>query len=235
MLERDQTAIARALVDGPAYIPPVLFAGHAAQVERGLRVHANTISHARLVALEETFPRTRAYLGEGAFDRLSRAYVDGGGAQGKPVAAIGRGFDAWLAGEADPLAADLARVEWVWLACYHAAEAPALRLADLRLLDEPGLLALPVRRHPAAATVTLTSDAAPLLDPALPAGTGVLLITRPDAEVRLFAAIDADRVAIEAAENITPLGNLIERLAELQQGDEAAIVPLIAAGAFERV
>lgn len=235
MLERDQAAVARALVDGPAFIPPALFAGHAAQVERGLRVHANTISHARLVALEDTFPRTRTYLGEGEFNRLSRAYVDGGGAGGKTVAEIGRGFDAWLAGEAGPFAADLARAEWAWLACYHAAEARALTLADLLELDEPCLLALPVRRHPAATTVTLASDAAPLLDPALPAGTAVLLITRPEAEVRVFAAIDADRVAIEAAENIAPLGNLIERLAELQQGDEAAIVPLIAAGAFERV
>lgn len=235
MLERDQAAIARTLVDGPTHIPPALFAGEAAQVERGLRVHANTISHARLVALEETFPRTRAYLGEGAFNRLSRAYVDGGGARGKAVAEIGRGFDAWLAGEADRLAADLARAEWAWLACYHAAEAPVLTLADLLELDEPRLLALPVRRHPAAATVTLASDAAPLLDPALPAGAGVLLITRPEAEVRVFAAINADRAVIEAAENIVPLGNLIERLAELQQGDEAAIVPLIAAGAFERV
>ena len=235
MLERDQAAIARALVDGPALIPPGLFAGHAAQVERGLRVHANTISHARLVALEDTFPRTRAFLGEGEFNRLSRAYVDGGGARGKAVAEIGRGFDAWLAGEADPLAADLARAEWAWLACYHAAEAPALTLADLLELDEPRLLALPVRRHPAATTVTLSSDAAPLLDPALLLGTGVLLITRPEAEVRVFAASAADGVAIAATENIVPLGNLIERLAELQEGDAAAIVPLIAAGSFERV
>jgi len=51
MLERQQAAIAATLLRGPAHLPADLLAGGDAAVMRGLRVHANTISHARLVAL----------------------------------------------------------------------------------------------------------------------------------------------------------------------------------------
>lgn len=66
MLDDDQAAVAATLLHGPRNLPTGLFAGTEAAVLRGLRVHANTISHARLVALEETFPRLREHLGEGA-------------------------------------------------------------------------------------------------------------------------------------------------------------------------
>lgn len=235
MLERDQAAIAAALVAGPAHLPPDLFAGEWAHVLRAMTVHANTISHARLVALEDTFPRTRAWLGEPEFNRLSRDFVERGGAKGRAPAQIGAGFPDFLTRESGALAADMARVEWAWLTAYHAADAPALTLADLAGQDEASLLALPVRLHPAAMTVALTSDAAPILDPDLLAGTAALLITRPEAEVRLLPTTLATLATLAVAQKITPLGNLIERLAEHQGGDGAAVVPLIAAGAFERV
>lgn len=235
MLERDQAAIAAALREGPAHLPPDLFAGEWAHVLRAMTVHANTISHARLVALEDTFPRTRDYLGEAGFNRLSRDFAERGGAKGRAHAQIGAGFPDFLDREGDVLVSDLARVEWAWLTAFHAADAPALTLADLAGQGEASLLALPVRLHPAAIVVALASDAAPIVDPALPAGTAALLITRPEAEVRLLPIPLATCAVLGAAQKITPLGNLIDRLAEQQDGDGTAVVPLIAAGAFERV
>lgn len=235
MLERDQTAIAAALREGPERLPHDLFAGDRVLVLRAMTVHANTISHARLVALEETFPCTRDWLGEADFNRLSRTFLDRGGAKGSAHAQIGAGFPDFLMRESGALAADMARVEWAWLTAYHAADAPALTLADLARQDEASLLALPVRLHPAAMTVTLASDAAPILDPDLPGGTAALLITRPEAEVRLLPTTLATLAMLAVAQKITPLGNLVERLAEHQDGDGAAVVPLIAAGALERV
>lgn len=232
MLERQQAAIAATLLRGPSHLPPSLFAGDDAAVQRGLRVHANTISHARLVALEETFPRTRAYLGEEEFNRLSRRFVEEGGAERRSLNDTGAGFADWLG---DPRATDLARVEWAWLESYHAADARALAFADLIGLDETELLALPVRRHPAAHIVALTSDAAPLADPAFAADTRVLLVTRPDAEVRLFAIEPVAAAALGMAEEIAPVGNLIAHLAEQHPDGGAAIAALIETGAFERV
>ena len=232
MLEREQAAIAATLLHGPDHLPAGLFAGDDNAVLRGLRVHANTVSHARLVALEETFPRTRDYLGEAEFNRLSRAFVDSGGAERLALPEIGRDFAGWLG---DPLAADLARIEWAWLESYNAAEAGALRLADLAGRDEVALLGLRVRLHPAARIVSLASDAAPLIDPAFAPGTAALLLTRPDAEVRLFALHPADDIALDRAKEISTLGNLIASLAEMHPDGGAAIAALIDAGAFEKV
>ncbi|WP_447761094.1 HvfC/BufC family peptide modification chaperone [Sphingopyxis panaciterrae] len=227
-----QAAIATTLLHGPDHLPAGLFAGDAAAVLRGLRVHANTISHARLVALEETFPRTLGYLGEAEFNRLSRAFVEEGGAQGRSLTDIGAGFPDWLA---DPLAADLARVEWAWLESYHAGDGPTLTLTDLAGLDEARLLDLVVRRHSAARIVSLSSAAASLVDPAFAPDVAALLVTRPDAEVRLFPVHAAAVAVLDMAEEFSPLGNLIAHLAELHPEGGTAIAALIGAGAFEKV
>ncbi len=232
MLDRDQAAIAATLLLGPDHLPAGLFAGGEAAVLRGLRVHANTISHARLVALEDTFPRTRQYLGDAAFNHASRLFVETGGAGSQSLSDIGSHFPGWLA---DPLAADLARVEWAWLKSYHAADAPALRLADLAGYEADALLGLPVRLHPAARVVTLTSDAAPLVDPAFESGTAAVIVTRPEAEVQLYMLVPAANAALDLATQISPLGNLIALLAEMHPDGGVAIGPLIDAGAFEKV
>lgn len=232
MLERDQSALAATLLHGPGHLPDALFAGDEAAVLRGLRIYANTISHARLVALEETFPRTREYFGEGQFNRLSRAFVDAGGAEGRSLTDVGAGFADWLV---DPLAADLARVEWAWLESYNAAEAPALGLADLSVYDETSLLNLPVRLHPATRHLVFGADTAPLLDRAFAPGTPALLVTRPHADVRLFPAHTAELAALRLAEEISPLGNLLALLAEDHPDGGAALAALVDAGAFERL
>lgn len=227
-----QAAIAATLLHGPAYLPAGLFTGGDAAVLRGLRVHANTISHARLVALEDSFPRTRDHLGKVEFNRLSRAFVDAGHAQNRSLADIGAAFPDWLA---DPLIADLARVEWAWLESYHAVDAPALALADLAGSDEAALLRLPVRRHPAARVVSLASVAAPLIDPGFAPDVGMLIIARPEAEVRVSAIHPATAAAFHMAGEFSLLGNLIAALAETHPDGGAAIAALIGAGAFEKV
>ena len=232
MLERDQAAIAAAINGGPDHLPDWLFAGDPAQILRGLRVHANTISHARLVALEETFPLCRDLLGVETFNRLSRRYAETDGARRRALVGIGADFPDWLRGKAPPRAQDLARIEWAWLESYHAADAPALTLAELAGQSEAALLSLPVRRHPAAHIVSLSSDAAAALDPAL-AVARIVLLARPDAEVRVHALAPADAAALALADHFVPLRNLIALLAEKHPGGGAAIASLIAAGALE--
>lgn len=227
-----QAAVAATLIHGPRHLPADLFAGSEAAVLRGLRVHANSISHARLVALEETFPRLCEHLGAGEFNRLSRAFIEAGGAGRRALTDIGAGFADWLE---DRIAADIARVEWAWLESYHAADAAPLRLAGLAGGDEAALLATPVRRHPAARIVPLASPAAPQIDDTFTPHTAAILLTRPDADVRLFAAHPADAAALEAAADISSLGNLIALLDENHPGGGAAIAALIDAGAFEKV
>src|SRR3546814_2476442 len=109
-----------------------------------------------------------------------------------------------------------------------------LSLADLAGLDVAGLLGLAIRRHPATNVVVLASDAAPLVDPKFAADTRVLLVTRPDSDVRLFAIEPAAAAALGMADAIAPIGNLIAHLAEQHPDGGTAIEALIEDGAFVR-
>jgi hypothetical protein len=96
MLETAQDNLIRTINDGPAVLDPQLFNGPLDRVLLGLRSHANTISHARLVALEETFPLTRQHLGEAEFNQLSRAFVETEDAQASDNNTIGKHFPDFL-------------------------------------------------------------------------------------------------------------------------------------------
>lgn len=232
MLERDQAAIAATLMQGPDHLPPDLFAGRTAAVLRGLKVHANSISHARLVALENSFPRTRLLLGTARFNQMSRDFVENGGASGRPLARIGETFAAFLRAGDDALAADVADVEDAWLCSYHAADAPALTLADLAALKEAALLALPVQQHPAARVVHLVTAAGPYLADPLSDACRTVLIVRPVAEVRIVGATLVDALALAIAEQPAPLGNLLALFAEQHADGAAAMAQFIDAGAL---
>jgi hypothetical protein len=199
-LAETQHHFARTIAHGPDACPPGLFAGDAAHVLRGLKVHANTISHARLVALEDTYPRTRALIGEAAFNALSHAYVDAGHGRDRSLDRMGHAFPDFLAAQAAaPLAVELARFEALWLESYHAAEATPFTAADLARLGEAGLASLCLRSHPAARLCACSAELAAALD--LPdhgdAAPGRVLIARPEAQV-LVHAIDAATAALFA-------------------------------------
>lgn len=230
-----QRAVLDTLNHGPAALPDDLFDGPVARVLLGLKAHANTISHARLVALEETYPKTRAQIGEAAFNALSRTFLDQPRVAARPLATIGDGFADRLAAD-HPAAADTARIEWAWLMTYHAADAAPLALADLAGIDPQAIVDIVLAAHPAARLVRLSAPlTGPIADesPAL-AGATVILATRPHADVGLTPATAAMATGFEQAATAIPIGNLIDRIAEQGFGDEAlaVIIALIECGAL---
>lgn len=230
----------RALDHGPAHLPYYLFAGSPERVLAGMQVHANTISHARLVALEDTFPRTRAWIGHEAFNSFSRAFLELEGVTAQPHGEIGAGFAAFLTAEGES-AAELARFEWLWLRAYHAADVAPLELAALAGCAPDDLLEIAVQRHPAA----LADRFAALVHEQIGAEVSglaeaeAILIARPDADV-LIAPASAPMVEIFAlAENPQTIGNLLSAGGELQNNAEdpvaaamQSLVTLINAGAL---
>lgn len=202
-----QTAMAMALRHGPEAVPWAAFSGAQERVLLGFKIHANTISHGRLTALEDTFPRLRAALGEARFNCLSRRFVEAEGGKGQPLAALGRDFPEFLAGHR--VGAALVALGWVeraWLQAWGAADARALTLTDLAGLDPAALLALPVRRHPAARLIAVLPRTRVLLGLS---NTRQVLITRPDGEVLLTPA-GRDLAALFAAlERPLCLGDLL--------------------------
>lgn len=222
--------------EGPAALDPALFAGSPDRITLGLKAHANTISHARLVALEESFPLTREEMGEDWFNALSRNYVETSPAKSCDLAQIGRHFARSLENaNLDMMVCDLAKIEWAWLESYHAADASPLTLEAISKLAEANLLNLAVTLHPSVRICPLRAPlAAPLMQLAGEMDVAAILVVRPDAEVRLLAI---DVRTLQAAQNCrqpSTIGNLLALASE--QGDEAdpigPVLTLIGAGAL---
>jgi hypothetical protein len=209
----------------------------------GLRAHANTISHARLVALEDSYPRTRAMLGNSDFNALCRDFLDMPGVSRERLAAIGRAFPAFLASRGVPYPhVDLARAEWAWLLSYNGAEALPLDLGALAGRGEADVLATLLRKHPASHVLSLSEPAGPAFA-ALGdlAGARILLFTRPEADV-LVTAIEPSarallaRLKAMAARQPVSVGELVTRLLEEAPDEDpaGAFLSLATAGAFAR-
>ncbi len=244
-LEHTQRAMMQALDLGPDYLPREMFAGSPARIIAGMKVHANTISHARLVALEDTFPRVMALLGHAAFNHLSREYLARPEAGGVPHADIGRDFAEFLAGDEEvATGAALARFEWHWLESFRAAEAQPLQLADLAAFAPEDLPRVELVAHPAARLTPADSHVCETIGDQLPdlAQAGWLLLVRPEEQVRLVPATAAMRAILGAAQFPAPIGNLLAICNELpgskgSSPDAAmpALIALIEAGALLEV
>lgn len=231
----------QALDKGPDFLPDRLFAGSHSRVLAGMKVHANTISHSRLVALEDTYPRTRELLGHARFNEHSRLYIHQPGVTAVALAHIGYGFGDFLAMQAEHPAADLARFEWSWLTSFHAADAEPLKLADLAGIEPDQLPGVRVIAHPAARLAVQEPETIARLG--LPPGDDTahpaLLIVRPEAEVRVVRPSAAMARLFERAEECTTIGNLLVASCEQGVKDELspedlmpALIALIEAGAL---
>jgi hypothetical protein len=230
-LETAQHNFIRTINEGPDALDPQLFEGPFDRVLLGLKAHANTINHARLIALEESFPLTYAHLGEAEFNRLSRDFVETEAARASDNNLIGKDFPDFLS--ANACAFELARIEWAWLEAYHAANADALELSAIAGLAEDKLLDMAVAWHPATRLVPVSVAPSPQLELGAEQPAAILII-RPQVEVRLLP-LDAATVTIATAcEKSATIGNLLALAAE-QPGiaDPAGpVLTLIGAGAL---
>ena len=244
-LEQVQAAMMQALDHGPALLPDHLFAGGRARVLAGMKVHANTVSHARLVALEDTFPRTLTMLGHARFNEHSRLYLEQPGVTARTLADIGEALPDFLGDCGETTAVvDLARFEWLWLKAYHAADGVSLRLADLAGLDEGALLQVTLTAHPSAFIETFDRSVHEAVGAEVPglADAPAILLVRPDAEVLVSPASTAMRTIFAKLEDSQIIGNLLGSFSEPDCKDRlspddfmAALIALLEAGALRRV
>ncbi|WP_260484425.1 DNA-binding domain-containing protein [Sphingomicrobium flavum] len=199
------------IAGGPALLDENMFVGSRAAKLRALRAHANTISHVRFVAMEDSFPMLRERMGDELFHAAARIHLEDPAIRALTLRLIGRGFSARLE---DPVLADLADAEWAMLQSYGAAEAPAIELATLRGLDAETLVGARVALHPAAIIMTLREPAA-FSWPGMPDSEAPhLLITRPAAERRLVQVSDGVAALVERAQRTVTMGELFEIDAE---------------------
>lgn len=237
-LEALQRSLAATLAHGPAHLQPALFAGPVDRLLLGLKAHANTISHARLVALEDTYPHSREAIGHAAFHALSRAFLDTAGTTATALAEIGHAYPGFLASHGiAPGLVDLARAEWAWLSSWKAADASPFDLAQIAGQPEAELLGTAVCAHRAAHLLSLFEPAgvafATFGDLC---GARILLFTRPAERVVVTPLDPAERAmfarlkAISAAHPVT-IGGLLARMLEEDADEDPAAAFLALAGA----
>jgi len=236
-LAEGQSRFIACLQKGPAHFPDDMFAEDKARALLGLKAHANTISHARLVALEDCYPRLHVHMGHEQFHAVSRDYVEQDHIMTCDLNHIGAGFAAFL-GERQYGATeiDLARIEWAWLESYRSAEAMPLALADIATLAETDLLAFPVVLHPAMRLLELAGPLSPELPELAEFDPQALMIARPEAQILFHPLTAVEQAIAEKIADSATMGNLLEHALELS--DEATamqhIVKLIQAGALKR-
>ncbi len=244
-LDEGQALFLGTLQNGPAHCPDDLFSTSASRTINGLKAHANTISHARLVALEDTYPRTMQRLdrlfGAGYFNTVCRDFIERGAVRARAMMHIGADFGAYLAERShDPASSDLVQIEYAWLESYHAADAEPLRIAHIAGLSEPALLALPLAVHPSVRRIMLHAPLAEEL-PELAHSTEAAIITvRPEADV-LFHPWSREQAHIFAALQMADaknadMGNLLAQAAEYVGEDKVQplVLSFLNAGVFRR-
>lgn len=235
-LAEGQSRFIACLQKGPAHFPDDMFAEEKARALLGLKAHANTISHARLVALEDCYPRLHEHMGHENFHSLSREYVEQDHVMACDLNHIGAGFGAFLADQKyGGTEVDLAQIEWAWLESYRSAEAAPVVLTDIATLAEADLLAFPVTAHPAMRLIALTAPLSPALRELADTDPRALMIARPDAQILFHPLTETEQAIAEKLPESATMGNLLEHALELS--DEATamqhIIMLIQAGALK--
>lgn len=236
-LRKNQQNFIDTINQGPQALDHQLFNGPMDRIMLGLKAHANTISHARLIALEETFPMTRESIGDEMFNQLTRAYIELDDIKSRDNGQLGENFSAFMQRyKIDPSHIDLAAIEWYWLESYNAADAQALTLAKLSEFDEETLLSQPVKWHPSLRIILLQADIADALAQLrdIISDPFAVMILRPEVEVNLLPIDAVTAKILQEAKNIVPLGNLLAIASET--GDETnplqPLLTLIGAGAL---
>lgn len=122
------------------------------RLERAIEVHRNTVRHALLAALRETFPAVRVAVDEDYFDALAAEFVAAHPPRSPVMQEYGGDFasfiDDFVPLQDWPWLADLARIDWARREAYHAADADPMAASELLALDPAALLAMRLELHP---------------------------------------------------------------------------------------
>jgi hypothetical protein len=211
MRPADYHAFAQALQNPAMPSPAGLHVPPDTDMAGRFAVYRNNVHVSLIEALAEKFTVTRALVGEEFFRAMARCYVLEHKPASPVLASYGEDFpdfiDAYESASALPFLGDAARLEREWSNCWAAADEPALDRSGLARFSAEQLATARIRPHAAA---RLLRSAWPVADlwqahqqtspdlSSLQWQAQDVLITRPDAEIRL-QRIDAGAAAIAQA------------------------------------
>lgn len=232
-----QTPFAAALLDPARPCPDGLVTWNGSDPARRFQVYRNNVIVSLVDALADTFPVTQQLVGDEFFRAMARLYASAHPPRSPVLALYGGDFPAFIEGFPPaaglPYLADVARLEYLRVVAYHAADASPVAPAALAALltDESALPALRLRLHPSLAV--LPSDAAVVSLWAAHQGVGALeevIPEVPETALILRQGLEVDVRQIPAAAGAfiatlgagLPLGQAAARATALDGGFDLA-------------
>jgi len=148
------TAFAHALLSPDAPCPAGLRAWNGSDPAKRFAVYRNNVVVSLVDALADSFPVVQALVGEAFFRAMAAEFARANPPRSPVLAWYGAGFADFVEdfppAAGLPYLADVARLEWLRVEAWHAADADPLPLAEIGALlaDEAALPALRLTLHP---------------------------------------------------------------------------------------
>ncbi len=210
-----QTPFAAALLDPARPCPDGLVTWNGSDPAKRFQVYRNNVIVSLVDALADTFAVAQQLVGEAFFRAMARLYACAHPPRSPVLALYGADFPAFIEGFPPavglPYLADVARLEYLRVRAYHAADASPVDPAALAalLMDESTLPALRLRLHPSLAV--LPSDAAVVSLWAAHQGVGALEEVIPEVPetaliLRQGLEVDVRQIPAAAGAFIATLG-----------------------------
>ncbi|MCC2111052.1 MAG: putative DNA-binding domain-containing protein [Hyphomicrobiales bacterium] len=153
-----QSAFAAALRHADAPMPDAIAAHYPDPPRRRFNVYRNNVVVSLVEAMIDAYPVVLRLVGEDFFRATARVFVLGHPPASPVLLGYGAGFaefvESFPPAAKLPYLADVARLEWAWLAAYHAAEAEPVDIAVLAGIPETELSDTAFDLHPSLGLVT---------------------------------------------------------------------------------
>lgn len=235
-----QRCFAEALLDPEQACPPGLITWNASDPARRFAVYRNNVIVSLVDALADTFAVTQDLVGEAFFRAMARVFAYANPPTSRLLVFYGETFPEFIErfppAASLPYLADVARLEFLRVRAYHAADVAPVRSEDIVavLADEDKLPDLGLALHPSLAV--LDSAAAVVALWAAHQGIGALatlvpdvpetaLIVRDGLDVEVMKIPRATGVFIKAVKRGATLGDAMA-LAQRSDPDFDATLPL---------
>lgn len=154
-----QAAFAAALLAPTFVCPPGLRSWNGSDPEKRFAVYRNNVVVSLVDALADSYPVVQALVGEDFFRAMAAVFVRQSPPRSPVLAWYGDAFAEFVgtfpSAAGLPYLADVARLEWLRVVAYHAADATPLPLAEIAglLAAEAALPAARFTLHPAVRTL----------------------------------------------------------------------------------
>ena len=235
-----QRCFAEALLDPEQACPPGLITWNASDPARRFAVYRNNVIVSLVDALADTFAVTQDLVGEAFFRAMARVFAYTNPPTSRLLVFYGETFPEFIErfppAASLPYLADVARLEFLRVRAYHAADVAPVRSEDIVavLADEDKLPDLGLALHPSLAV--LDSAVAVVSLWAVHQGVGDLatlvpdvpetaLVVRDGLDVEVMSIPRASGVFIKALKRGATLGDAMA-LAQRSDPDFDATLPL---------